>query len=214
MSRPAHTVAAILALALCPVAPLGAQAAPAAPAAAASATPAAPRARTSWISDRRDFAVGDIITVLLDESTRSSAVKGQVGTDEQSRDLRVGIEPPKIGEDPMSDIDARVSTGNRASSRQTGESLRDVRFLGDISVRVVAVDARGQLQVKGTKLVEQDKVKQAFEFSGVVRPQDVTRANVVESARVADAKLVYELKGNLGKTRGGIVGRVLGMVWP
>lgn len=179
-----------------------------------AAQQSASRSRASWLSDRREFAVGDIITVLLDESTRASAVKGQVGIDEQSRDLGLGIDPPNMGTDPLPSIDANVGTGKRASSRQTGESSRRISFLSEMSVRVVAVSPTGLLQIKGTKNVEQDKVQQDFQFTGWIRPQDVTVRNVVESARVADAKLVYEVKGNLGKTRGGLIGRVIGAIWP
>jgi flagellar L-ring protein FlgH len=199
---------ALLASLVLPAAPVLAQDA------AAPAQQTAARGRSSWLSDRREFAVGDIITVLLDESTRASAVKGQVGTDEQSRDLGLGIDPPSVGTTPMPSIDANIGTGKRASSRQRGESRRDVSFLAEMSVRVVAVGPNGLLQIKGTKNVEQDKVKQDFQFTGWVRPQDINSRNVIESARVADAKLVYKLDGNLGKTRGGMLGRILGALWP
>jgi len=179
-----------------------------------AAAQSASRSRASWLSDRREFAVGDIITVLLDESTRASAVKGQVGIDEQSRDLGLGIDPPSMGTNPLPSVDANLGTGKRASSRQTGESSRRIAFLAEMSVRVVAVSPTGLLQVKGVKNIEQDKVQQNFEFTGWIRPQDVSVRNLVESARVADAKLVYELKGDLGKTRGGLLGRVIGAVWP
>ncbi|HYD52445.1 MAG TPA: flagellar basal body L-ring protein FlgH [Gemmatimonadaceae bacterium] len=217
--RPAIVLSLAAIAGLLAATPLGAQApAPAASAPAASApaalAQAAPRARASWLSDRREFAVGDIITVLLDESTRASAVKGQVGTDQQSRDLGLGIDPPNMGTDPMPSIDATVGTDKRTSSRQHGESRRDIRFLSEMSVRVVAVSATGLLQVKGTKNVAQDKVTQDFQYTGWIRPQDVSTRNVVESARVADAKLVYQVKGNLGKTRGGLIGKVIGAVWP
>lgn len=180
--------------------------------AARDAAPA--RGRASWLSDRRDFAVGDIVTVVLDESTLASAVKGQVGTDDTSRDLGLDVSPPKIGETALPNIEGSVGTNKSARSQQRGESRRDVRFLSEMSVRVVAVSPNGLLQLKGTKSVEQDKVKQDFQFTGWARPQDVTVKNVIESARVADAKLVYQLNGNLGKTRGGMIGRIIGAVWP
>jgi hypothetical protein len=31
---------------------------------------------------------------------------------------------------------------------------------------------------------------------------------------VADAQLTYKLSGDIGKTRGGIVGRLLNVFWP
>jgi hypothetical protein len=38
--------------------------------------------------------------------------------------------------------------------------------------------------------------------------------NFVASERVADISLTYQLSGNLGKTRGGIIGRLLTVFWP
>jgi flagellar basal body L-ring protein FlgH len=38
--------------------------------------------------------------------------------------------------------------------------------------------------------------------------------NLVPSERVADASLTYTLSGDIGKTRGGILGRLLTVFWP
>ena len=51
-------------------------------------------------------------------------------------------------------------------------------------VRVVEVDKRGQLHIKGTKTVDVDKNKQKLEFSGWVRPEDISKDNIVASERV------------------------------
>lgn len=208
------SLTALLLASLLPAGTAAAQVTPQGAAAPAAAQAQPARTRGSWLSDRREFAVGDVITVVIDEATRSRAIKGQVGTDEQSRDLGIDISPPQLGTTPMPSIDAEIGTGKRASSRQRGEAQRDVQFLTEMSVRVVAVGPNGLLQVKGTKNVEQDKVKQDFQLSGWVRAQDVSTRNVVESARIADAKLIYQMKGNLGKTRGGLLGKILGAVWP
>ncbi len=101
-----------------------------------------------------------------------------------------------------------------ASSKQNGDAKRGVNFKGDISVRVIAVDKNGQLQIKGSKTVDVDKNKQVLNFSGWVRPEDITTNNLVASERVADVALTYELSGAIGKTRGGIVGRLLNVFWP
>jgi hypothetical protein len=36
----------------------------------------------------------------------------------------------------------------------------------------------------------------------------------VTSERVADANLTYTLNGDIGKTRGGIIGRLVSVFWP
>ena len=64
------------------------------------------------------------------------------------------------------------------------------------------------------KLVNLDKNRQEVTLTGWVRPQDVSAQNAVESSRIANAEIVYAGKGDLGKPKSGILGRVLGMVWP
>jgi flagellar L-ring protein FlgH len=174
----------------------------------------APRRLSSWTSDRREYAVGDIITVLVSEATLASATKTQVGSDQQTRANDVGINPPKIGTTALPTIDADISMNKNSASKQNGAAQRGVNFRGDISVRVVAVDKSGLMQIKGTKLVDVDKNKQQLNLTGWVRPEDVNMQNFVASERVADIALTYQLSGNLGKTRGGIIGRLITVFWP
>jgi flagellar L-ring protein precursor FlgH len=133
---------------------------------------------TSWTSDRREYAVGDIITVLVSDVTLATATKAQSGTDQQTRKNGLGFEPPKIGESSLPSIDASMSTDKNASSKQSGDAKRAVNFQGDISVRVTSVDKSGQLQIKGTKVVDVDKNKQTLNFSGWVRLKISSVANI------------------------------------
>jgi flagellar L-ring protein FlgH len=169
----------------------------------------------SWTADRREYAVGDVITVLVTEATLATATKSQTGSDQQTRKNDMAIDPPKVG--PLTSLpalDGTMSMGKNASSTQSGDAKRGVNFKGDISVRVVAVDKTGQLQVKGAKTVDVDKNKQVLNFTGWIRPEDITPDNLVASERVADASLTYQLTGDIGKTRGGLVGRLLNVFWP
>jgi flagellar L-ring protein precursor FlgH len=183
------------------------------PAAAAAAQAPAPAARTrqSWTSPRRSFGVGDVVTVLVDDYTLASANTSNTASDSRRRDLGLDARTPGGGI-PMS---ADVGTRNDADSRQRGEAVRQNRFQSEMSVRVVAIDSTsGLLKLEGTKLVDVDKNRQEIRFTGWVRPQDVSAQNSVDSWRVANAELLYTGKGPLGKPKGGIIGRVLGMVWP
>jgi flagellar L-ring protein FlgH len=172
------------------------------------------RRLVSWTGDRREYQVGDVITVLVSEATLATATKSQSGTDQQTRKNDVGINPPKIGTTPLPSIDADISMNKNASSKQSGDAARNVNFKGDISVRVVAIDKTGLLQIKGNKVVDVDKNKQTLNLAGWVRPEDVSADNLVISERIADAQLTYALSGDLGKTRGGILGRLLNVFWP
>ena len=176
----------------------------------------APKRRlASWTADRREYNVGDVITVLVSEATIASATKSQNGTDQQTRKNDMAVDLPKVGPlTSLPSIDGTMSMNKNSASKQSGDASRGVNFRGDISVRVTEVDKRGQLHIKGTKSVDVDKNKQKLEFEGWVRPEDVGKDNIVASERVADVALTYQLSGDIGKTRGGLIGRLLSVFWP
>lgn len=220
MSRQRSLFLIAAAMIAAPVA-LHAQAAPPASGAQAGATPAgapaagAPAAgavpvptRSSWVADRRQFAVGDIITVLIDDYTISTAVKENLAQDTRNRGFGLSARLPSTSQ--TANIDAR----NAADQTQRGQARRENRFQNEMSVRVVGTGPNGLLQVKGTKKIDVDKQMQDIVFTGWVRAQDVSVTNVVESSRVADVQLGYASPGNLGKPKQGIVSKVLGVVWP
>ncbi len=55
--------------------------------------------RQSWLSDRRDFHLGDIVTVLVDEYTLTSLDKEVNATDNRQRTLGLGISTPDEQQD-------------------------------------------------------------------------------------------------------------------
>ena len=194
-----------------------ATAAPATPAAAAAPqwqpTPATNRpSMRSWLGDRRDFAVGDIVTVLVDDYTITSAVKDDVAQQRRRRDLGASIDVD-AGSKPTS-IDARIGTRNDGDTQQRGEARRENRFQSEMSARVVAVGPNGTYQIRGTRVVDVDKGKQDVAVTGWIRAQDVSAANTIESARIADAQVTYQSPGPLGKTKSGMLTRIVGLVWP
>ena len=182
----------------------------AAPLAAQAPTPIK-QPRRSWTADKQDFVVGDVITVLIDELTVASANKGTSASDRRGRDLGLGASQNVIASLPS--IGADVSSTNSAESSQRGESSQANHFQGEMTVRVTEIEG-GLLRVEGLKLVDVDGSKQEMSLKGWVRPQDVSGRNMIDSWRVGDAELTYTSKGSLGKPAGGMLGRILGAVWP
>src|SRR5579884_3884717 len=72
----------------------------------------------SWTADRREYAVGDVITVMLSEVTIASATKSQSGSDQQSRKNDLGLTPPKVGTSALPELDATMSMDKNATSKQ------------------------------------------------------------------------------------------------
>jgi flagellar L-ring protein precursor FlgH len=177
---------------------------------------AAPRAaRQSWTADRRALTEGDVLTVVLDEYTSATQHSGNAAHRSRSRSadlaasqdvVRGGIVPTLAG--------AGVVTDTRGDSRERGDAVRENTFVGEITVRVVGAEPNGMLRIQGSKRVNVDKSAQEIAISGLVRPEDISSANVVESWRIADLELRYNSKGSLSRPKGGILSRILEVIWP
>ncbi|MGQ0766195.1 MAG: flagellar basal body L-ring protein FlgH [Gemmatimonadota bacterium] len=205
------TVAVGLALILITALQLGAQAAGAA---ADSTRPA--RVVTNWLSDRRSFTVGDILQIRIDEYAFAEANKDNTNSASRRRILEVGATPPSLpgSSSPLTAVDASVSSGDGGESRQRGNASRDIRYVGEIAVRVIAVTPEGLLQVRGTKTIDADRNKATLVVAGFVRPIDVGPRDIVRSELIADAQISYQASGSLGKPKNGILTRILGLFWP
>jgi flagellar L-ring protein precursor FlgH len=165
--------------------------------------------RQSWVADRRRFAIGDVITVLIDDYTISTAVKDNIAQDTRRRNIG-GIVRLPLQASRNAGIDAR----NDADTQQRGSLRRENRFQNEMSVRVIATGENGLLQVRGTKNITVDKAQQAVVFEGWLRAQDVSPQNLVESYRVADATVAYNSPGPLGRPKSGLFTKVLGLFVP
>jgi flagellar L-ring protein FlgH len=166
--------------------------------------------RASWTSDRRDFAPGDVITVLIDEYTLASSNQDDFSSDGRFSDLGLGVGQTVTPSLPS--VGADVNTSNQAESRKQSDATRQNRFQGEMTVRVISVEDGGLLRVEGKKVVNIDKTSEELVLRGLIRPHDVTSANMVESWRIGEAELVYSSKSP--SSRGGILGRILGAIWP
>lgn len=200
------TVALLLSLA----ASLGAQV----PAPRVDSARVAPTRNIAWTSNRRSYAVGDIIKVVVDEYALASANKDNTNSASRRRRLDVGANPPSIAAGGLGPISGSMEAGDGSTSNQRGNATRGTRYATEIAVRVVAVTPDGLLQVKGSKLIDVDKNKQSLTLAGFVRPLDVDSRDVVASDNIADIQLAYASKGSLGKPKSGIVTRIVGLLWP
>src|SRR3712207_3460860 len=93
------------------------------------------QSRASWTSDRKDFAEGDVITVLIDEYTVAASNQGDFSSDRRFRDLGVGASQSVIAGLPSGGAD--VTSSNQAESRRSSDASRQNRFQGEMTVRVL-----------------------------------------------------------------------------
>jgi flagellar L-ring protein precursor FlgH len=170
--------------------------------------------RRSWLSDRRDFRVGDLITVLVDEYTLATANKATIASRDRSKRASLGVEDGTARVGNRAVVDVGVQSRLAGESRERGQATRQDRLAAEITVRVVEIGPGGLLRVEGSKTVVMDEHEQHVTLSGWVRPEDVSPQNVVESWRISESRIEYRAAGDLGKPRGGLLSRILDLIWP
>lgn len=164
--------------------------------------------RQSWTSDRRDYHLGDIVTILVDEYTLTSLDKQVNARESRRRTLGFGLNTPS------SSKEFGINSNNDNESQNSGLDARTNRLTTEMSARVVSIAPNGIMQLKGAKAINVEQSKVNLTLSGWVRTQDVSPQNIVQSYRLADAQLDYQAEGPLGKAKSGIIGRLLGAFWP
>ena len=149
-----------------------------------------PQTQPSLFEDRTALRVGDILTVLLSESTAAST---SASTTTQKNDkLDTGI-PILFGDTVTYDgknILQNISDAERSFSG-SGDSSQSNSLKGDITVTVSRVLSNGNLVVRGEKIIGINQSSEFVRLTGVVRPVDVTPENTVFSSRVANAQIYY-----------------------
>jgi flagellar L-ring protein precursor FlgH len=175
-----------------------AQAPPDSGVAVVSATPP----RQSWLSDRLPLRNGDLLTIVVDERTLSSERSSNVANATRSQDATLAGE---IG-------DAEIGIGYGARSNNTGKIDRSGQLTGVLTVRVMSLEPNGLARIEGRKAVTLDGRTQEMMITGVVRSEDVSAGNTIYSSRIADAVLTYKGK-KIGPSTG-IIGKIVGLLWP
>lgn len=185
----------------------------------------------SLLSDKRNWAVGDLITIVLDDDdmnatkNASSSVTKQDNSPQALFDYAVGSTglPSKVL--PGSATGATASRNFEGS----GTLSKDNTLEGTVTVTVIEVFANGNLRVRGEKRVTINDGDEVIRISGIVRSQDIgdhtatTEAicqwsnNCVSSMNVADAQIVYVGESGMlaSASSQGLLGRFfMSALWP
>jgi flagellar L-ring protein precursor FlgH len=168
----------------------------------------------NWFGRGRNFQVGDVITVLLDERTQGS----RSTSTNVSREASNNVVPSGMAGRLIS---GRVALGglnlNEASTTSAGSGTADqtASLTGSLAVSVVEVLPNGNLVVRGEKQLSLSEGSEVIQVSGVIRPQDVSPNNTVLSRRLAHSQIAYRGSGDLAAAaQPGWGTKLLTRFWP
>ncbi|MCI5043995.1 MAG: flagellar basal body L-ring protein FlgH [Aquisalinus sp.] len=160
---------------------------------------------SSLFGDRRAKNLGDILTVVVnidDEAQIQNSVTANRTNNEQFsvNDLfglpewANGVLPGGANLNPAVNLDrSRATTGNGNISRQEEITLR-------LAARVVDVLPNGHLVVAGTQEISVNYEQRQLQVTGIVRPEDISRQNIITYDKIAEARIAYGGKGQVTRS--------------
>ena len=164
--------------------------------------------------DKKALRIGDIITVVLSESTRAT----KTADTELSKDTSVNTTPPTLlGNVPdigMGTTDLGITITSANAFKAETDSAQSNLLNGTITVTVQKVYSNGNLAIKGEKWISLNQGSEYIRISGLIRPEDIDKDNQVVSTKVADARIYYGGSGPLAEANEeGWLGRFFNSVW-
>ncbi|ANO35293.1 flagellar basal body L-ring protein (plasmid) [Vibrio breoganii] len=149
------------------------------------------RGGLSLYQDRRAYRVGDVLTVNLEEKTRS----GKTASASFAKKSSAALSAPSVGTYTLDDLAAAID-GSRAFDGSASASQNN-SLTGAITVMVHEVMPNGVLRISGEKWLSLNQGDEYIRLTGLVRVDDINADNTLSSERIADARITYSGEGSL-----------------
>jgi flagellar L-ring protein FlgH len=151
-------------------------------------------------ADRKAAAVGDILTVVVQES--ASTQSSQRKKTDSSASVDAGVDqwlfPASVsGFGQHNGALPGIKLGGKNDFSGGGEVSASQNVTSRAAVLVTAVLPNGNLVIEGVRRVSFDGETQHVVLHGVVRGDDVSPANTVFSSNIADARVEFISEGSL-----------------
>jgi flagellar L-ring protein precursor FlgH len=142
------------------------------------------------VTGTRARALGDMVTIILTESTTTS----KSTTGQTSREGSFGITPPTRGPLDFLNPDA-LKAAAEGSFTGSGNAAQQSRLNGAVAVTIAAIYPNGTAEVVGEKQMKLSQGDEWVQFAGRIRLVDIDGDNRLASSQVANARIIYTGKG-------------------
>lgn len=147
---------------------------------------------SSLASDRIAHKVGDVLTVIVYESsTASGSAENSVNKNSSFSGQVTAGNPTGFG----SGISEAANLGLAHSADNAGTTTRAGTMVGEISVTVDEVLANGDLHVSGAQVLNINGERTRIAVKGIVRLADISGANAIVSTSLGNATIDYDGSG-------------------
>ena len=179
-------------------------------------------AKNLLFEDTKAKQVGDIVTVVLNETATST----QSATTDTSKSSSTSLAttavlglPSDLGVKNFlglgTGFDPTVGATNERANKGSGTTTRSGTLTGTVSATIIAINESGNFEIEGKRSVTINYEEQVMVLTGIIRPSDVNYNNTINSSLIANASITYTGDGVIAdEQRVGWLMRALSYVWP
>ena len=188
--------------------------------------PEPPTANSLWrvgartfFNDQRAGRVGDILTVLISISdsakTQNTSNAGLTSSNAIGVPNFFGLESTLSKLIPGSDPSKLITTNTANASTGTGGVNRAEQISLTMAAVVTQVLPNGNLVIQGSQEVKTNDEVRQLTVAGIVRPEDISSSNTIQSSQIAEARINYGGRGDISAVQKVPVGTsLLQRFWP
>lgn len=149
-----------------------------------------------FTTDQRARSIGDIVTVALSETF--SASKSQSTSSDKEDELSFSF-PFSFGISEITkDTEYKLETGESFSGSGSANQSNSLR--GQLSATVVRVFDNGNMEIMGQKKLTLNNGNEHVRLRGIIRPEDISANNIIQSSKIVDAEITYTGAGQTHDT--------------
>jgi flagellar L-ring protein precursor FlgH len=152
-----------------------------------------------FATDKRASVIGDILTVNLSESFSATKAQTASSSKSDSFDVTMPVGLPNIVTGGFSEAGS-LTSGTEQSFSGSGAAAQSNTLSGFLAVTVVRVHNNGNMEIAGQKKLNLNNGDEYVRLTGIIRPNDISASNLVNSSRIANAEITYVGAGQVADT--------------
>ena len=136
------------------------------------------------LASKKARGIGDILTVVVYENPTISSKSSQ----DAFKKALLGVVSGTIQALTDFDLSKFIPINNNPTIRERAGTIR-TSIIMKIAAVVVDVDERGNLVIEGRKKIKIGEDLKEMVLKGVVRPEDISADNTVDSSKIANSEI-------------------------
>lgn len=156
----------------------------------------------SLFGDRRARSVGDIVTVVIeiDEEAemKNQTTRARTASDDMAVSSFFGL--TSLAQDILpngASLDPAIGTTSNTASSGDGTIKRQEKITLRVAATVINQLPNGHLAITGSQEVRVNYELRELLVAGIIRPEDISRNNIITYDKIADARISYGGRGQI-----------------